>query len=135
MIPFLDELRALDLPPGSFAIFGSGPLAVRGWRVAKDLDIIVRKPVWDELAKRFPMNGKGTGLAVGHIELFAEWKPWFDDADMLIDTAETIEGLPFVRLEHVITWKKAMGREKDLKDLALIERMVQKPDGFPPARE
>jgi hypothetical protein len=123
MIPYLDELAALDLPPGSFAIFGSGPLAVRGWRDAKDLDIIVRKPVWDALAKTLTMNKKGTGIVSGHVELFADWKPWFEDADMLIDTAEIIDGLPFVRLEHVITWKKGMGREKDLKDLERIERM------------
>ena len=121
MIPFLDELLALDLPPGSFAIFGSGPLAVRGWREAKDVDIIVRRSVWDELAKEYPRNVNGKGLQVSHIELFADWEPWFEDADMLIDTAEIIEGLPFVRLEHVVAWKKAMGREKDLKDIELID--------------
>ncbi len=135
MIPFLDELKALDLPPGSFAIFGSGPLAVRGWREAKDLDIIVRKPVWDRLSERYPTNEKGNGILIGHVEAFADWKPWFDDASMLIDTAEIIDGLPFVRLEHVISWKKSMGREKDLKDLELIERMRSKTAGFPPSRE
>ncbi|MBU2613450.1 hypothetical protein KJ925_03290 [Patescibacteria group bacterium] len=121
MIPFLDELQALALPRGSFAIFGSGPLAVRGWREAKDLDVLVRASVWDTLAETFPKNEKGNGLQVGHLELFRSWKPWFDDADALIDTTETIEGWPFVLLEHVITWKRAMGREKDQKDLELIQ--------------
>lgn len=43
---------------------------------------------------------------------------------MLIDTAETIDGLPFVRLEHVRARKAAMGREKDLDDIALIEERI-----------
>ena len=120
MLPFIDELKALNLPAGSFAIFGSGPLAVRGMREAKDLDIIVRKDAWDELAKKFPKNEKGTGLQIGKVEAFNQWSPWFDDPDVLIDTAEIIDGLPFVLLEHVVSWKKAMGREKDIKDLELI---------------
>lgn len=124
MLPFVDELQALNLPQDSFAIFGSGPIAVRGLRDAKDLDIVVRKDVWDELAKKYPKNEKGTGLQIGNIEAFDQWSPWFDDPNMLIDTAEIIDGLPFVRLEHVVAWKKAMGREKDIKDLELIKNFL-----------
>ncbi len=126
MLPFIDELKALNLPDGSYAIFGSGPLAVRGIREAKDLDVLVRKDVWDELAKKYTRNVKGTGLQIGNIEAFCQWSPWFDDPDALIDTAEVIDGLPFVRLEHVVSWKSAMGREKDIKDLELIENYLSK---------
>lgn len=124
MLPFIEQLKALNLPQGSYAIFGSGPLAVRGIRDAKDLDIVVRKDVWDELAEKYPKNEKGNGLQIGDIEAFDSWSPWFEDPNMLIDTAEIIDGLPFVRLEHVVSWKKAMGREKDLNDLQLIEKFL-----------
>lgn len=124
MLPFLDELEKLNLPQGSYAIFGSGPLAVRGIRDAKDLDIVVRKDVWDELAEKYPKNEKGNGLQIGDIEAFDSWSPWFEDPNMLIETAEIIDGLPFVKLEHVVSWKKAMGREKDLNDLQLIEKFL-----------
>lgn len=124
MLPFVEELKSLNLPEGSYAIFGSGPLAVRGLREAKDLDLLARKNVWDVLAKKYPMNEKGTGLQIGNIEAFSGWLPWFEDPNTLIDTAETIEGLPFVRLEHVVTWKRAMGREKDVRDLQLIEKYL-----------
>ena len=40
----------------------------------------------------------------------------------MIDTAEIIDGLPFVRLEHVIAYKQIAGRPKDLQHLALIEK-------------
>ena len=33
-----------------------------------------------------------------------------------------IEGLPFVQLKYIIEWKKLFGREKDKKDLQLIEQ-------------
>ena len=46
---YLAELKALNLPLGHYAIFGSGPLAVRGIREAADLDIIVSESLWKEL--------------------------------------------------------------------------------------
>jgi hypothetical protein len=45
-----DEVKALNLPRGDFAIFGSGPLIVRGIIPASnDLDIICRGEAWDEV--------------------------------------------------------------------------------------
>lgn len=42
MLIFLDELKALNLPAGQYAIFGSRPLAVRNLRDANDIDLIVK---------------------------------------------------------------------------------------------
>ena len=42
--------------------------------------------------------------------------PLFDHDD-LIDTAELIDGLPFVRLEHVIDYKQVRASPKDLLHL------------------
>jgi nucleoside phosphorylase len=41
----LDELRALALPAEKFAVFGSGPMGVRGLRDMHDVDVIVAPPV------------------------------------------------------------------------------------------
>jgi len=49
---YLDELKALALPPDQYAVFGSGPMAVRGIREANDLDLIVKESLWDDLRKR-----------------------------------------------------------------------------------
>lgn len=43
---FLDELQSLKLSTEKFAIFGSGPIAVRGIRESEDLDIIVKQDLW-----------------------------------------------------------------------------------------
>jgi len=52
MKSLLKELRKLNLPEGEFAVFGSGPMAIRGIRPAGDLDLIVTPAVWDFLLKR-----------------------------------------------------------------------------------
>ena len=41
-------LRSLDLPMGDFAVFGSGPLIVRGIiEAANDLDVVSRGRAWE----------------------------------------------------------------------------------------
>jgi len=43
-----DLLRSLELPIGDFAVFGSGPLIVRGIvEGANDLDVISRGAAWE----------------------------------------------------------------------------------------
>jgi len=39
----------------------------------------------------------------------------------LIDNAEIIKNFPFVQLKYVVEWKMKSGREKDIKDVKLIE--------------
>ena len=58
------------------------------------------------------------------IELYRDWKPGQWDIQKLINDAEIIDGLSFVRLERVIEWKKLSCREKDLKDIEIIERFL-----------
>tara|TARA_Y100000031_G_C8136777_1_gene345637 strand:+ start:430 stop:825 length:396 start_codon:yes stop_codon:yes gene_type:complete len=122
MRELLDELRKLDLPEGSYAIFGSGPMVVRGLREAGDLDIVVKKKVWDQLAEEFGVKDEQKGQIMANgIDIFWNWEPWLHDPDLLINTAEMIDGFPYVRLEHLLEWKKAFGREKDLKDVRILE--------------
>ena len=49
----------------------------------------------------------------GHITFGSRWAIGNFDTDMLIDTAELLEGLPFVRLQHVVTYKLISDRPKD----------------------
>jgi hypothetical protein len=120
-----DRLRALELTPGEYAIFGSGPIAVRGL-ISKlgDLDVIVKDATWDRVkglgeVVRYGEDETvdlGTGLSFGR-----SWGYGHFDIDQLIDDAEIINGLPFVRLSAVIEFKRLAGRPKDLEHIALIE--------------
>lgn len=125
-----ESLRKLAFQKGEYAVFGSGPMWVRGIRESNDIDIIVRETVWEwARANGKPGLKEEIGLeyvsfADGDIEVYHDWHPGKWDIDTLIDTAEIIDGIPFVRLDSVIDWKEQKGREKDQKDLALIQKYL-----------
>jgi hypothetical protein len=57
-LSFFGKLRALNLPTADYAIFGSGPLAVRGLiEEMHDLDVVARGTAWEQV------KGLGANLA------------------------------------------------------------------------
>ena len=123
---YLDELELLKLPVGKFAIFGSGPMTVRGIRESADLDIIVKQDLWEELLGKHTacLHENPTCLRIGNIEIYADWLDLSDSINEMIDSAEIIAGLPYVQLEYVIEWKTKFGRKKDIEDLELIRKYI-----------
>lgn len=66
------------------------------------------------------------GLDIVHcfdhaITIGKSWGYGVFDIDDLIDTAQMIDGLPFVQLEHVIAYKQIACRPKDLEHLRKLE--------------
>jgi hypothetical protein len=120
-----DDLRALDLPLGDFAIFGSGPLLVRGIiDEVGDLDVLCRGAAWDIARSACTEEDIDHGVLVvslGALTFGTTWGIGDFDPARLIDEAELIDGLPFVRIEHVIAYKRMSGRSKDRQHLALID--------------
>jgi len=123
----LHEVKNLGFPEDKFAIFGSGPLAIRDIRDSGDIDLVVKPEFWQELIKKFPITDKYGGIIeIGEVEVFKDWKPWFEDANLLIDDADFFEGIRFVKLKYLLEWKKAFGRDKDKIDLPMIESLIEK---------
>jgi len=120
----LDELKKLALPEDKYAVIGSGPLTVRGVRDSNDIDIIVKADLWKELSKKYsPEKMKNNSvIRIGGIEIYDNWLPWFDDVNVLIDDADIFGRIRFVKLKYILEWKKAHGREKDKRDVMLINR-------------
>ncbi|MCD6442311.1 hypothetical protein J7L24_02110 [bacterium] len=131
---FLEQLKKLNLPKGKFAIFGSGPLGVRNIRDTHDLDVIIDEELFDKYkimpgweSKNFERDGRYVEMIENSgIEFYKKWEPGDWNARRLIDEAEFIDDLPFVRLEEVKKWKEISGREKDLKDIQLINEYLEK---------
>lgn len=121
----LNELRKLKLPADKFAIFGNGPLSVRRLKEAIDLHIIVKKDIWNILDRKFMARNNYGAIILGGIEVVKDMLPWFDDLDELIDSADIIDGIRYVKLEYVLKWKKDMDREKDKNDIKLIEGFME----------
>ncbi|HEC94326.1 MAG TPA: hypothetical protein ENI56_03120 [Candidatus Kaiserbacteria bacterium] len=121
---YLDELKSLNLPQLQFAIFGSGPMAIRGIRESNDIDVIVKQNLWKTLVNRYQssLQDNPPCLKICNIEIYKKWPVVTDTIDELIDSAEKIKDFPFVQLKYVIEWKKYSGRKKDLKDIELLEK-------------
>lgn len=128
-----NRVRALHLAVGQYALFGSAPLMIRGWKEgAHDIDVLVSDEVWNRLQaeKMWQTKRADSGslfLVNDEIEVWHDWKPGKWNVQQLIDDAEIIDDLPFVQLEAVIRSKQLRGKEKDLEDLKTIrEHLLMK---------
>ena len=127
-ISLFEQLKGLNLPAGDFAIFGSGPLIVRGIIPASnDLDILCRRQAWltvQELGELEYLTDYGVKVLTmcdGQLTFGEKWGIGEFGTDDLIDCAEVIDGLPFVRLIHVVSYKRISKRPKDLEHLEALE--------------
>ena len=124
----IERLKSLKLSADQFALFGSGPMAVRGMREPGDLDVVVTKELFVELSKKYPADPSWHG---GKIKAIAEDIDVYDataapiPAETLIERAEVFEGIRFLTLEDTIAAKRVQNREKDLKDIEIIEAYLQ----------
>jgi hypothetical protein len=121
-------LRSLELPTGDYAVFGSGPLIVRGIiEATNDLDVISRGRAWKHALRcgelvSLPDGDRIVSCFDGAITIGRNWAYGDFDIDELINTAEAIDGIPFVRLEHVVRYKEIAARSKDV---AHLERLAE----------
>lgn len=126
----ISKVKELNLPEGSFLVFGSGPLAEAGIREAQDIDLLVspeiyaelKKPGWQELRK----DEKDIPLVHDVFEAHDSWNfsSYSPTLEHLLATATVIEGVPFAALEEVKKWKLASARPKDLADAELIDKYL-----------
>jgi len=126
----VQEVKDLGLPSGKYAVVGSGPLAVRKLRAARDIDLIVTQDIYDALRAKgwreenFPEKpGRPWVLFHGPFDVSTTWSvnDYEPSPEQLMRNADLIDGVPFVRLKDVLQWKRTCRREKDLHDVALIE--------------
>lgn len=127
------QVRKLNLSKGEYAVFGSGPIGVRGLRDCSDMDLIVTEELFENYSKKADWkkaelerdDRQVEMIKKGEIELYKSWGPGKWDSNKLIKDAEIIEGLPFVKLKYVLKWKKISGREKDKQDIKLINEYLE----------
>lgn len=128
-------LRRLNLPTGQYAITGSGPLGIRNLKTIGDIDIIVSQELWNDLAAQYGVTAQNGVRKIvfpgGIVEAFQEGSfyslPVDDKAPTVAERiahAEIIDDLPFDSLDTILYYKHKDGREKDLKDIKLIENWM-----------
>ena len=126
----LEKLKKLNLPVGQYAIFGSGILAVKNIREASDLDIIAKLELFNKLWEKYPeciADKPYRCLVIDGIEIIDRWDNDnnYELTNKIIDNAETIDGLSYINLQDTILWKTRVNREKDLKDIELINNYLK----------
>jgi hypothetical protein len=121
------RLQELDFPLGSYVVVGGGLLAALGIREARDDDVAVTSALFEELRLRpgyqvLVKYGKEF-LAYRDADIIPglDWEDYPTTVEEAIRSAEIIKGFPFLNLEETIKFKRAMGREKDFRDIALLE--------------
>jgi hypothetical protein len=129
-----EEVEKLNLPKGEFMVLGSGILAALGIREVGDIDLLVKPALFDKLKEEgwgyevVEIEGRmREKVSKGIVEAYRDfwWEGGSLEPEEGIAMALKINGVAFLPLETLLEIKKAMKREKDIKDVALIEEYIK----------
>jgi len=126
----IHKVQELALPPGSFIVFGSCPMAAVGIRESQDIDLFITEETDALLHRRGwqRVDSKAGDLQLEYAEFdtHTNWHigSYNPSLQGLLATAMVIDDVPFGALEEVKAWKSVLGRSKDIADIALIDAFL-----------
>jgi|SRR3989344_5307993 len=128
----INKVKTLNLPKGSYIVFGSCPMTALGIREANDIDLLVSQEIYEKLKnngwKEIDKGPNDKPLTRDVFEVhnnwnFSSYSPTLED---LFLNAMEIDGVTFASLDDVRKWKAASGRLKDIVDIKLIDNYLAK---------
>lgn len=128
----VSKVKSLNLPKGSYIVFGSCPMTVAGIREAGDIDLLVSKELFKELEvsgwKQIEKSPNDKPLIKNEFEAHPHWdfSSYKPTLKHLLETADIVDNIPFASLSEVLKWKTASGRPKDVVDIKLIEEYLNR---------
>ena len=117
----LARLRALPWDPGDYWVVTGGAMVLYGLRErTHDIDLGCTVKLADELEAQgclhqITPDGNRWFKLNGELEVFENW---------LCDRVVSVDGVPVISLRGLLEMKLALGREKDLRDAALIRERL-----------
>lgn len=114
----IKRITELNYPANDYWLITGGAMVLYGLREAtNDIDLGCSKSLADVLEKNgFTITKLSDGTRkitiADDIEIFEDW---------IFDKAEIRDGVSVISLKGLLEMKKSLGREKDLKDIELIE--------------
>jgi len=125
-----EEVKKLSLPLGEYIVLGSGILGALGIREIGDVDLTVSPRLFRELREQgfeygeIEFEGRmRQRITKGNTEAYKDF--WCGgkqlDTIKMIAEAEIIDGVAFLSLTKLREIKKEMNREKDIRDIELID--------------
>ena len=113
------RMRAFPYDKNEYWVITGGAMVLYGFREeTHDIDI----GCTSAMAARLEADGYLCGVSdegkrefrIGdEIEIFEDW---------LFDRVDSVDGIPVISVDGLVTMKRLLGREKDKRDLVLIER-------------
>jgi hypothetical protein len=127
------QVKSLNLPLGEYAVIGSGVMSAYDIRKHEDIDLVVTQDLYKELKNRgwqskqikpdFEVIVLDTAEASPKMITLDNYQP---SVELLIKKADIINGIAFTKLTDVLDLKRALGRDKDIHDILLIEDFLEK---------
>lgn len=114
----IERVKALPFPKEDYWVITGGAMVLYGLREqTHDIDLGCTARLADELEQQgaeVSIGKDGTRKLVldGDVEIMENW---------LYDRVETVEDIPVISLKGLKEMKLSLGREKDLRDVALID--------------
>jgi len=128
----INKMKSLNLPKGSYVVYGSAPFVIYGIRDVNDIDMYVSKEVFEDLKKKgwkkIYKGPKDEPITYDIFEAHDTWEfsPYSPTLPDLLSRATEVEGITFASLIDVKKWKQGSGRPKDIIDLKLIDDYLAK---------
>lgn len=119
---FAQKINELNLQAGTYVVVGSGILNALGIRESEDVDLVVTEDAYQMLNEKGWEHGEWRDQPVLRRDVFDIGRHWYGKGvKELLKTAQVVDGIPYLSLDDVYEWKKGLGREKDIRDIALID--------------
>ena len=118
----LSALSQLEFDKSEYWVITGGAMVLYGLRdKTHDIDLGCTAKLADALeAAGCPVKRRADGSRhitySEDVELLENW---------LFDKVEMMEGFPVISMQGLLEMKKSLGREKDLRDVALIEAAMK----------
>lgn len=130
MNQLISKIKSLQFPLGQYVVVGSGIMSALGIRESRDIDIAVMPELHDTLraTKEWKEEERYNKIFLNrdNVEIIPKlnWEDYTTTTEEAISSAIIIEGVPFMNLEELKKFKKALGREKDLRDINQIDEYL-----------
>lgn len=119
-LSLLKRIKELSFPKEEYWVVAGSAMVLYGFRPqTHDIDLGCSTFLADKLEQQgcevsLCEDGSRKILYSENVEIFENW---------IEGTVEIISGVPVVSVDGLIQMKKKLGRDKDLADIALIERV------------
>lgn len=121
----IEAIKGLGLEDKKYIVYMGGSLCVRGIRDTNDIDLGIEAEDFERLKKRFNKLYTISVMGYGKFEINTEnGTIEIFKAEDFYDKIENVDGIWCQKLDEIIKMKKYFGREKDLKDIELINNMM-----------